>query len=923
MSLESGKKLGTFEITGLLGKGGMGEVYRARDSKLDRDVAIKVLPEGLASDAERLERFEREAKMLAALDHPNIGALYDFQNVDGVRFLVLQLVEGETLQERIDRGPIPLLEALPLFIQIGEALEAAHTKNIIHRDLKPGNIQLTPDGVVKVLDFGLARPTESVRPSAVSLSDATVPSDPNKVTTDGSILGTPSYMSPEQARGFDIDQRSDIWAFGCCLYEALTGTQPFPGDTAADTLAKVLEREPDWEALPTDTPMPVRYLIQNCLDKDPRNRPRDIGDIRIQLRRLITDSGKLAATPQSEKPSQKSLLPAALACAVLIVCVVGLFIVRYFDDGAPLDSDVAVHQGTAPSGPEPLKRTPLSLNPRSYYADIAISPDGTQLAYITADQDGVTHLAIGRIGDLEGRVLSGTSGARDPFFSPDGESIGYVSRLENKMKQIRAAGGTPVEICDGFYARLNASWGEDGFIIFSSHPRATLHRVHATGGVPEPITTLDMTPDRGLHSDPHVLPGGAGVFFTAFKSRTDFETPAVYVLTPEGEARPLPLGEFGNEPLYASAGYVVYRVAYNHVFARRFDLATLEVGAESFLISESRLGGGEQARYDLSRTGALAYVAYFADASAQTNVPHRKLVWVDLKGSESLPLPIQPKLYERARISPDGSRIALGDGSDLFVYDIERKRLTTLANDTPWEVAPVWNPKGTEIAYASGGPWNYEIHTKRADGTGGVTQLRGGTHPQFPHSWSSDGSVLTYEILEDGWDVAMIRLGTDAAHTTEFAIQTPAGEGASSISPDGHWVAYDSDESGTMQVYVTAFPSFEGKWMVSVDGGQSAAWAPDTSAIFYRDGATMMRVPVETEPAFKLGNAELLWERDYRHSGESLWRGRVYDIHPDGDRFLMIKYAEDEVGLPPSDDIIVVENLFDNLNHDAPISGGN
>lgn len=610
MGLDTGTELGNFRIIGLLGRGGMGEVYRATDSKLGREVAIKVLPHVFALDAERLARFEREARVLATLDHPNIGALYDFQEDKGHHFLVMQLIEGETLADRIDKGAIPLEEALPLFAQIAEALEAAHAGGIVHRDLKPANIKIDENGNIKVLDFGLAMNLDGEVITIASPTDETKPGDtpPSKITMDGAIIGTPAYMSPEQARGKNVDKRADIWAFGACLYEALTGKMPFDEDTITDILASVLKQDVDFDKLPEDTPAKIRDLIESCLEKDVQYRLRDIGDAWSILRRHVTESGSIKAVPDPEAASPKNpyVLAVSVVFGALIIGAALLFGLRYDSTPAESMNEAAAPPPAPEPEPKPVRRFSITLPAEYPLSDgiaglipLALSPDGLVMVYVS-DVENDSVLVMRPMDQLNGEPIRGTEGATQPFFSPEGEWIAFFA--DKKLRKVSIRGGAVVPLCDVPDTPWGGSWGDDGFIVFSSGKQMDLtslprlRRVSSSGGTVEEISVSESESPEG-HVVPIVLPEGKGVVYSRFivllENPTELKTD-VMLLPSDGSApRLLIEGRLGLG--YFSSGHLAYTVFQTSALSDntmlvKFDLDTLEVGAMPFPIPPDAKG---------------------------------------------------------------------------------------------------------------------------------------------------------------------------------------------------------------------------------------------------------------------------------------------------------------------------------------------
>ena len=697
MSLTPGTRLGPYSVTAKIGEGGMGEVWQARDTKLDRDVALKVLPEAFTSDRDRLARFEREAKVLASLNHPNIGSIYGLEEAEGVRALVLELVEGPTLADRIKQGPISIDEALPIAKQIAEALEAAHEAGVIHRDLKPANIKVREDGTVKVLDFGLAKALEGVPGSDPSQS----PTLTAAATQMGVIMGTAAYMAPEQAKGKVADKRADVWAFGVVLYEMLTGRRAFEGGDISEVMAGVIKSEPDWDALPTALPPALVTYLRRCLQKNPRERIRDIGDVRLALAGVFDPS----ALPPVEPPVTTVVVPqlalwqrpAGIAAVVLVAIVLGGLIDRALVPSAPTHATSRAAISVAPS--RPVAQTP-------FFPDVAISPDGRRIVY----QAGAG-LDVRLLDQLESVALRGLEGAVSPFVSPDGAWIGFASG--NLLQRVSSVGGPPVTICTVPAVFLGASWGPDDVIVFGAGAVDGLWQVPMVGGEPTRLTR-----DEGAsHRFPDVLPNGAGVLFTTRTGSTGFKISVLDRAT--GEHRVII--ETGSFPRYAHSGHVVYAIE-GVLYAVAFDQETLEVTGDPVPVVENVVTKGTgAASFDLSDTGALVYVNGTAGGNA------RQFVWVDQEGrQEVLPLPARP--YFNPRVSPDGRRIAVtvvaDQGRDVWVYDAVSAAGLRLTQG--FAVQPlVWTPDGSRIIFYSAHESVGDIYSVSADGSGQPGDLGG------------------------------------------------------------------------------------------------------------------------------------------------------------------------------------------------------
>jgi serine/threonine-protein kinase len=894
MTLALGTRLGPYEIVSLLGAGGMGEVYRARDTKLDRDVALKVLPAAFAKDAERMARFKREAQVLASLSHPNIAAVYGLEESGSVRALVMELVEGPTLAERLKSGAIPLEDALAVAKQIAEALEASHEKSVIHRDLKPANIKLNEELKVKVLDFGLAKALET-EGSASAISHS--PTLSEMATQAGVILGTAAYMSPEQAKGKAVDRRADIWAFGCVLYEMLTGKRTFGGETVSDVLAAVIRAEPDFAALPPDTPPKIRDLLRRALNKEPKNRLRDIGDARIAIEETLDPSKAIAIDKAgwTEPPRARRTQTIIWGLAVLAALSIGLALWSLLRTPSPPTRPIAHLSVTLP----PSDRLALGLTPA-----IALSPDGSRLLYV-AKRAGTNQLYVRPIDRLEATPISGTEGGESPFFSPDGQSVGFFA--EGKLKRVSLSGGAPLTLCGAATPR-GASWGSDESIIFTpSLAYSGLFRVSGDGGTPKALTTPDNKQGEISHRWPQILPGGKAVLFSIW-SGGPFDDSRIVVLSLEtGEQRTLIHG--GTSARYVSSGHLVYGRA-GELLAVPFDLKQLKVTGHPVSILQavrivSTTGAVE---FSSSADGSLAYVPGGPSGG------ERILLWVDRLGAAQ-PLPAPPRSYFAPRLSPDGRRVALGIAGTtqgLWLYELARDTLSRLA-ETALLPFPIWTPDGKRLTFslAQEGPWN--IFWMPSDGSGAPERLAATQDAQWPGSWSPDGQVLAYTEASPtmGYDIWVLSIR--GQRKAQPFLQTPSNESGPTFAPDGRWLAYQSDESGRQEIYVRPFPGPGGKFQISTEGGTEPVWARDGRELFYRNGDKMMAAAIETKAGFAAAKPRYLFERPYEPAFYTF--GANYDVSPDGRRFLMIKAAEQETGAAR---INVVLNWFEDLKRRVP-----
>jgi serine/threonine protein kinase/Tol biopolymer transport system component len=920
-----GKSLAHYEITSKLGQGGMGEVYQAKDRKLGRDVAIKVLPDEFAKDTDRVARFQREAKLLASLNHPNIAAIYGLEESGRTNFLVLELVEGQTLADRIKAAPIPIEESLKLALQIAEALEAAHEKGVIHRDLKPANIKVTPEGKVKVLDFGLAKAFAGDK-EEVNLSNSPTLSD--AATQQGVILGTAAYMSPEQARGKSVDKRADIWAFGCVLFEMLTGHAAFSGKDVTDILAAVIRTEPEWNGLPANLHWRLREVLERCLKKEAKDRYREIFDAKVDIQKVLTDPRGVFAQPAAGvKPRSKikTVLP-WIAAAVGII-VVGALIWRF-----------------KPTEPRRVMRFIYELPEgqqfnRSQQGEIylAVSPDGSQFVYGTTEG-----LYLRSVDALDARLIPGTDRTSvRPIFSPDGQWIGYWSAGERKLKKIAVSGGAPVVLCDTGLAVVGESWHSDNTIVYSDLMGGGLKRVSGDGGTPESIVKVDLlnAKNNGLPIFPQILPDGKTLLSSALFDISDLSNMQVVLYSlKSGERKAL---FRGGGATYLSTGHIVYGIANNNamdITAVPFDLDRLEVKGGPVPLVQGVMGSA------ISDSGTLVYVPQTAGTApltaAATAAQGRTLVWVDRKGREEL-IKAPPYRYQFPKISGDGKRVAFtvntGGNTDIWIWDLVRESLTRLTFDKGQDLTPIWSRDGQRIAFCSlrqtsmlkGGLGG--VFWRASDGTGDDEFLGAITNRiLFPYSWSGDGKNLVFVETDAStkiFDIGVLSMEGD--HPSRLLLKEDYIETQPQISPDGRWMAYCSTETGKNEVYVRPFPEVnKGKWQVSTDGGDSPLWSPDGRELFCMigNGDGVMSVALEAGQSFKAGKPSLLFRGKY--VGPLPGNGLPWDISPDGKRFLMMKEipaAEDKTkaGAPaapaPQPKITIVVNWFEELKQRVPV----
>ena len=872
MALGPGARRGPYEITGKLGAGGMGEVYRARDTKLDRDVALKILPEAFASDPERLARFEREAKTLAALNHPHIAHIHGLEESDGVRALVLEFVDGPTLADRIARGSIPIHEALIIARQIAEALEAAHEQGIVHRDLKPANIKVRTDGTVKVLDFGLAK---ALDPASAGTADATASptiTSPAQMTDVGVVLGTAAYMSPEQARGRAIDKRTDIWAFGCVLFEMITGRRVFPGATISDSIAAVLERSPDWTALPAATPPAVRHVLARCLEKDPKRRWRDIGDVRIEL-----DDAE-AWRPQTDSASQKTSRAGERAAWSLLVALT-----------AVVAAVVTPVSRKAPADPAEIRFNVLF--PRGVaidFAQLAISPDGQQIVVAPGfNLQQPSPLWLRPLASTSGRLLTGTEGASFPFWSPDGRSIGFFA--DEKLKRLDVNSQAIQILADAPVARGGA-WQADGTILFAPNARGPLSRVLANGGQPTVATQLQE--GQNDHRAPFILPDGLHFLYYA---RGTPQVRGVHVARLDGTETKRLLDADG-AAVYTRSGHLLFP-RQGEPLAQSFDARRLTLDGEAFRVADSVSvnPGISLASLSASASGPIAY--------GTDSIRRTQFAWFDRSGRrlETLGTPDQRGLANPS-LSPDGSRIAfsrvVGANWDVWLIDMQGavgKFTSALSLD--WN--PVWSADGRQIFYQSN---NSNIYSRSVtDGTPEQVVLSEPTMV-YPSDVSPDGSVLLYSRAT-GPSVDLWYVSLTADRTPHPFVQTAFQERDGQFSPDGKWVAYQSNDAGHFEIYLQPFPGPGNRIQVSAGGGQHVRWARKGSELFYIDAdqrLTSVRVTFGANGTLVRGTPVPLFRTEL---DSSFLTRQQYVVSPDGQRFL-INAATDAID-PPSITLIL------------------
>ena len=853
MRFTPGTPLGAYEVVAELGAGGMGEVYRARDTTLGREVAIKLVNPSFCGDPDSLSRLRREARALASLNHPHVATVHELAEFDGFCGLVMELVAGETLAEMIARRPLRLAEAIRVGVQVAAALEAAHDRDLVHRDLKPSNIMVTPEGSVKVLDFGLAKSK-----GAESDSNAGAPFT-GLVTGTGVVLGTVSYMSPEQARGAAVDRRTDIWAFGCVLFEMLTGHRAFEGPYATDTLVMILEREPAWSRLPANTPAAMRRLLRRCLEKDTRRRLRDMGDVRLELEDAATPAASISeAVPQATDRSLRLKIAALVALGAIGGAALTMLLQRRVSEPTS-EIRFAV---TLPAG-ERLGSTDFPA--------LAISPDGRLVTYV-AGRGGTTQLMLRRLDGADSVPLPGTVNALSPFFSPDSQWIAFFA--DGSLKKVPVAGGPAVTICaadDGF----GGSWASDNTIVFAAAPGSPLSRVPSTGGVLSRATTLEAERGEFSHRWPEVLPDTKTVLFTVGTVGEWDEAEIVAQSLESGQRQVVLKG--GTHPHYLTTGHLLYTHA-GAVWIAPFDTRQLRTtGPASRVLEGVATSVDGAAQFAVSRSGTAVYVGAAADSAG------RRLVVID--GTDQTPLAAPPRPYVAPRVSPNGRRLVVevADRSDhIWVYDVavgELKQLTFEASNR----GPIWTPDSTRVTFSSNRNGALNLFVAPVDGTGAPERLTTSDHVQRAGSWSPDRTALAFveQNPASGRDIWLLRQGSGPTPWATASFD----ESAPRFSPDGRWIAYVSNEFGRAEVFVRAATTSAPARQVSTDGGMEPVWARDGRALFFRTARRLMTVPILDLASLRVGAAQQVYEGA---AEPGTFDTANYDVMPGPGRFVMI-----------------------------------
>jgi len=861
MNLAPGTRIGPYELVAMVGAGGMGEVYRAHDARLGRDVALKILPTAFASDPERIARFDREARTLATLNHPHIGAIYGVEETNGLRALALEFVEGETLADRIARGPIPLEEALPFARQITEALEAAHERGIIHRDLKPANIKITQDGVVKVLDFGLAKlaeaPSGVANPASPSLSPTIT--SPALMTQAGMLVGTAAYMAPEQAKGRPADKRSDIWAFGCVVYEMLSGQRAFEGSEVSDTLASILKSEPEWSALPAETPQPTRRLLRRCLEKEPRRRLHDIADVRLDLEEPMTQDAPPLVAPPTSFRERAAWAVAALA----VVSLVGFL--AYGALKPPPGKEVTRFQVYAPSAARPEQVVRGSFG--------AVSPDGTRLVFVAGSRAGEPMLWMRAFDSFDALPVVGTEGASLPFWEPHGESIAFF--VGNKLRRISTRGGPAQTICDVGERSRGGTWGSGGDIVFSGGSDGRLYRVSADGGGP---VALAAQAGHGMEAFwPHFLPDGRTVLYWA---RNASEGPGVYAAAITERTAPKRLVNSGSGVAYDPSGFLLFTRG-DALLRQRFDPTRLEVSGEARQVAErvARVASIGLAAFSVSNNGVLAFQTDFGVST--------QFAWFDRSG-QRLETVGAPGRYLYPALSPDGRHLVFLDLSDgnLWLLDMGRQLPSRFTSGAGMKGAPVWSPDGKTILYRRDpeGEVPPGIYEKSAGGAFEEKLFFKGS-VSGPSQVSRDGKWLLYFAFPDGQSVHDIyALPMTGDKNPKPIVRSPFADVEPQFSPDGKFLAYASSATGRYELYVEPFPATGERWRISNNGGRQALWRADGKELFFvSDDKKFYAVEIKPGPRFDYGTPQFLFDLPANVTNVR----NSYIPSPDGKRFLV------------------------------------
>jgi serine/threonine protein kinase/WD40 repeat protein len=881
-----GQTISHYRIVEKIGEGGMGQVFLADDTTLDRKVALKFLPDTFTGDPERMARFEREAKLLASLNHTNIAGIYGLEQADGSRFLVLEYVEGETLQARLAQGALPLEDALELCRQIAEGLESAHEKGVIHRDLKPANVMITADEKVKILDFGLAK---ALSDDTQSIDSSQSPTLTEAMTRPGIILGTAAYMSPEQAKGKSADKRADIWAFGCILYECLTGKKAFEGETVTETLAAILRGDPDWHALPDSTPSDIKVLMRRCLNKNAKQRIHDAADARIELEEARSAEKELSNVEPGMSSMWKPSGAVLWTIVVLLAATVILLIRHQLHDTA--------------SGPERPVRFSIRLPEELKFSDYpVISPDGSRLAFV-ARKGNTLQIYVRFMEQSEAFPIPGTEGAEMLLcFSPDGKWIAF--RDHNELKKVSLEGGSPQALCQTSF--VGGAWGNDGSIIYTPSYSLGLWRIPSSGGDPVKLTEPESSRGELGHWWPQILPDGDTILFTNYVSPVERCSIAAYSLKTHKQKTLVEGAMFGH---YIPTGHIVY-VHAGTLFAIPFDAKSLEkTGAPVQVLDDVAVDFmTASAGASISDNGTIAYIR------ASSVFGNYRLVRIDRKGNIQ-PVTDVKKDCDVPRLSPDGRRIAMtcaesGKAADIWTYDLDRGTFTRITSGAGLESTPLWTRNGERLIFQSEHP-QFDLYWKAADGTGSAEPLITSPFDKRPGTMSRDGKTLIYsefnpETRNDLWVLPM-----EGEREPRLWLQTSFNETMPALSPNGKWLAYVSDDSRRNEVYIQPFPDHGERKQVSVEGGDMPLWAPNGRELFYWADNRIMSVSVTTDGTLKIGNPVAIFDYEEDYAGHRM----TYDISPDGTWFVGMQRDP----MAPPDEVEVVLNWFEELKHKVPV----
>jgi serine/threonine-protein kinase len=901
-SVVAGDRIAGYIILDELGSGGMGQVYRAKDVKLDRLLALKVLHIRFHSDSSAIARFQREAQVLASLNHPAIACIYGLEEYSNMPVLAMELVEGDTLAERLASGRLPVDESLRIAKLIADALEYAHRKGVVHRDLKPSNVKLTPENGAKLLDFGLA----------TMLAEASGgDSSPSTKTQDGAIVGTLAYMAPEQLDGAEVDQRADIWAFGAILFEMLAGQRPFKGDAASENIASILTKEPSWNRLPADTPMGVRNLLERCLQKDPHQRLRSISEASKAIRCCLTC--RVGAWPlvPGPAPAPRHVLPRVGPwLSAVLIAVAAIALIAWWRTRAPALAPVVRFsaeldaEAVEDAGPGP---------------DAVLSPDGTRLVFCIRGPDGKQRLATRNLDQDRSSQLSGSEDAHDPFFSPDGKWVAFFAG--GKLKKLALAGGPPFVICDASDDR-GASWGQDGTIILAPSTRGGLFRVPADGGLPQLITHLDLARREKTHRWPQVLPGGKEILFTSHATLGNFDTASLELQSlVDGHRKTLRRGGYFGR--YLASGHLVY-VHDGTIYGLPMDRRQREVYGTPAVVVEGVASdpGTGGAQFDVSQTGTLVYRAGGASGAVWS------IQWMDRNG-HFVPLLPTPRILLAPRLSPDGKRLAMGvlgtTGYDIWIHDSQREAMSRISFSSGFDGYPVWSPDGKRIAIESdraNGVSN--LYLIRTDGSAEPQRLTENKNAQTPGSFSPDGKRLAFceqnpgDGSEDIWTLPIEggASGELKPGRPELFLGTTANEMAPAFSPDGRWLAYESDESGTLEIYVRPYPNRGGKWQISTGGGTAPIWnRASRELLFKTPDRRIMAASYTAEGDSFVPETSRPWSEAPLPDSHL---GADFDLAPDGNR-IAVQVLEQPAQRKPVH-VKFVLNFFAELRRRVPVN---